>query len=132
VDDTVAMTSLRLLGAAVAGVGGGLLIATVVDAATGVGVAVLVLGAAMVAVGWRSGSDGETIGVEVQPGAAPVRKPDRPTLSGLGTRVEHILHLAEQQAETFRQQARHEAEAIVAAAHEEARAIRARAESPEA
>jgi hypothetical protein len=126
VDDTVAMTRLRLLGAAVAGVGAGLLIATVVDAARGIAVVVLVLGTAMVAIGWPSGSDGEATGVEVPTRAAPTR--ERPTLSGLSTRVEQILYLAEEQAAEHVAKAKQQAEAIVAAAHDEARAIRARTE----
>jgi hypothetical protein len=121
------MMSLRLLGAAVAGIGGGLLIATAVDAATVVGLVVLVLGAAMVAIGWRSGFDGEAIGVDASR-PAPTRERGRPTLSGLGIRVEGILRQAEEQHKAWIQEAHREAEAIVAAAHEEARTIRSRAE----
>ncbi|GIF41531.1 hypothetical protein BC793_111108 [Actinoplanes xinjiangensis] len=49
--------------------------------------------------------------------------PDRPALSGLGTRVEQILRLAEEQAEDHRAEARREADGIIAAAHAEARRI---------
>jgi len=40
----------------------------------------------------------------------------RPTLSGLGTKVEHILRLAEEQANEHRAEARREAEGILSAA----------------
>jgi hypothetical protein len=66
---------------------------------------------------------------ESVPGRPPAPRPvrDRPTLAGLGTRVEHILELAERQAEDHRATARREAEEIVAAARSEARAILDRA-----
>jgi hypothetical protein len=48
---------------------------------------------------------------------------DRPTLAGLGTRVEQILRIAEEQADDHRAEARREADAIIAAAHAEARRI---------
>ncbi|MFI5490632.1 hypothetical protein [Micromonospora echinaurantiaca] len=51
----------------------------------------------------------------------------RPTLSGLGTRVEQILELAQYQADDHRAEARVEAEGIVAAARREAEAILNRA-----
>lgn len=53
------------------------------------------------------------------------RVPDdsRPTPRGLGTRVEEILRLAEQQAEDHRAAARREADEIVAAARREAEEI---------
>jgi cell division septum initiation protein DivIVA len=56
-------------------------------------------------------------------------KPDesRPTLRGLGSRVEQILSLVEQQAEQYRETARREAEEIVAAARREAEEILAAA-----
>src|SRR2546430_17085642 len=47
----------------------------------------------------------------------------RPTLSGLGTRVEQILRLAEEQANDHRGEAKREAEGIVSAARLEAREI---------
>ncbi|MFG3554829.1 hypothetical protein ACGGAQ_10585 [Micromonospora sp. NPDC047557] len=50
-----------------------------------------------------------------------------PTLSGLGTRVEQILDLAEKQADDHRAVARLEAEGIVTAARREAEAILNRA-----
>ena len=55
----------------------------------------------------------------------------RPTLSGLGTRVEQILRLAEEQANDHRGEAKREAEGIVSAARLEAREItdKARAEA---
>ncbi|MFC4019888.1 DivIVA domain-containing protein [Micromonospora sp. GCM10011542] len=51
----------------------------------------------------------------------------RPTLSGLGTRVEQIIELAEEQADDHRAAARLEAERIVTAARREAEAILNRA-----
>lgn len=45
---------------------------------------------------------------------------DRPTLSNLGTRVEGILRLAEEQADDHRAEARREADGILAAARAEA------------
>lgn len=48
----------------------------------------------------------------------------QPTLEGLGTRVEHILTLAEGQADDHRAEARREADEIIRAAREEAEAIR--------
>ncbi|MGH3645749.1 MAG: DivIVA domain-containing protein, partial [Micromonosporaceae bacterium] len=55
----------------------------------------------------------------------------RPTLSGLGTKVEHILRLAEEQANEHRAEAKREAEGILSAARLEAREItdKARAEA---
>ncbi|WP_374103788.1 DivIVA domain-containing protein [Micromonospora sp. U56] len=55
------------------------------------------------------------------------RNRQRPTLSGLGTRVEQILELAEEQANDHRAEARLEAEGIVTAARREAEAILSRA-----
>jgi cell division septum initiation protein DivIVA len=52
---------------------------------------------------------------------------DGPTLRGLGTRVEQILRLAEQQAAEHRATARRDAEEIVAAAKREAAEILAAA-----
>ena len=51
----------------------------------------------------------------------------RPTLSGLGTRVEQILRRAERQADDHRAEARREAEGIVAGARREAEALLKRA-----
>ncbi|MGC4771390.1 hypothetical protein ACLQ25_20775 [Micromonospora sp. DT44] len=60
--------------------------------------------------------------------AAPRRrKRETPTLSGLGSRVEQILDLAEKQAEDHRAVARLEAESIVTAARREAESILNRA-----
>ncbi|RQX54763.1 cell division protein DivIVA, partial [Micromonospora chalcea] len=55
----------------------------------------------------------------------------RPTLSGLGTRVEQILRLAEEQANDHRNEAKRESEGILSAARLEAREItdKARAEA---
>lgn len=66
---------------------------------------------------------------ESLPGRPSALRPgrDRPTLAGLGTRVEEILRLAERQAEDHRATARREAEEIVAAARSEAQAILDRA-----
>ncbi|MGC4866058.1 hypothetical protein ACLQ3B_11585 [Micromonospora sp. DT53] len=49
--------------------------------------------------------------------------PDRPTLSGLGTRVEQILKLAETQADDHLNAAKLDAEKMVGAARREAEAI---------
>ncbi|WP_374628109.1 DivIVA domain-containing protein [Micromonospora sp. A3M-1-15] len=70
--------------------------------------------------------DGTTAGTAV---VAVRRRRDRqrPTLSGLGTRVEQILHLAEEQADHHRAEARRESEGIVTAARREAEAILNRA-----
>ncbi|MGS2619543.1 DivIVA domain-containing protein [Micromonospora sp. LZ34] len=70
--------------------------------------------------------DGTTAGTAV---VAERRRRDRqrPTLSGLGTRVEQILELAEEQADDHRAEARLEAEGIVTAARREAEAILNRA-----
>ncbi|GGO21872.1 hypothetical protein [Micromonospora parathelypteridis] len=51
------------------------------------------------------------------------RDRERPTLSGLSTRVEQILRLAEEQAADHRAEARLEAERIVASARREAELI---------
>ncbi|MFE9658373.1 DivIVA domain-containing protein [Micromonospora sp. NPDC006431] len=66
--------------------------------------------------------DGTTTGTAV---VAERRR--RPALSGLGTRVEQILKLAEEQADDHRAKARLEAEGIVTAARREAEAILNRA-----
>lgn len=55
------------------------------------------------------------------------RSRQRPTLSDLGTRVEQILKLAEEQADDHRAEARLEAEGIVTAARREAETILNRA-----
>lgn len=52
---------------------------------------------------------------------------DGPTLKGLGTRVEQILRLAEEQAGDHRAEAKRESEAILAAARLEAEEILRRA-----
>lgn len=52
---------------------------------------------------------------------------ERPTLSGLGTRVEQILKLAENQANDHRNEAKRESEQLVAAARQEAETIVSRA-----
>jgi len=61
------------------------------------------------------------------------REGRRATLSGLGTQVERILRLAEEQAAAHRAQAQREADEIVAAARAEAQAVldRARAAGPD-
>ncbi|WP_435826878.1 DivIVA domain-containing protein [Micromonospora chersina] len=69
--------------------------------------------------------DGTTTGTTVA--AARRRNRQGPTLSGLGTRVEQILKLAEEQADDHRAKARLEAEGIVTAARREAEAILNRA-----
>jgi hypothetical protein len=70
-------------------------------------------------------------GARTEPATLDGTRPEgdrrRPTLAGLGTRVEQILQLAEEQANDHRAEARREAEAILAAAHAEAAEIRAQA-----
>ncbi len=56
------------------------------------------------------------------------REGKRATLSGLGTQVERILRLAEEQASAHRAQAQRQADEIVAAARAEAQAILDRAQ----
>src|SRR5690606_41435311 len=48
----------------------------------------------------------------------------QPTLSGLGTRVEQLLRLAEEQAKEHRDEAEREAEKLIAGAHLESNAGR--------
>lgn len=102
------------------------------------GVAVAALGVALFLVGGtesRLVEDGlvdRDDGVEAAAGGTAVatqRRPKRetPTLSGLGTRVEQILDLAEKQADDHRANARSEAEGIVTAARREAETILNRA-----
>ena len=69
---------------------------------------------------------GATAGAEVPAKRRP-RSRQRPTLAGLGSRVEQILRLAEEQAEGHRAEARVEAEGIVTAARREAEVIVSRA-----
>lgn len=64
---------------------------------------------------------GDATGIPAQPGPEPAA--DRPRLSGLGTRVEQILRLAEQQANVHNAESEREAEQIVANARAEAQAI---------
>jgi hypothetical protein len=79
--------------------------------ATGAGVVGLLLAFA----GSLSRSGGDLI--------EDAKSPDRPSLSGLGTRVEQILRLAEEQADNHRAEARREAEAIIATARAQAQRI---------
>jgi len=97
------------------------------------GIAVASLGIALSLVGT---TESDLIpGDEADPGAtggpatARQRRQDRerPTLTGLSTRVEQILRLAEEQAADHRAEARREAEEIVAAARLEAKGILDRA-----
>jgi hypothetical protein len=53
----------------------------------------------------------------------PINDGGRPTLAGLGTRVEEILKLAEEQAADHRAQAQAEADRIIADARDRARGI---------
>ncbi|MET8525615.1 hypothetical protein [Micromonospora sp. NPDC005172] len=95
------------------------------------GVAVAAVGVALSLVGTaesRLVEDGLTDrGEGTQAAAARRRNRETPTLSGLGTRVEQILDLAEKQAEDHRTVARLEAESIVTAARREAETILNRA-----
>ncbi|BEL05094.1 hypothetical protein Q0Z83_032850 [Actinoplanes sichuanensis] len=86
-------------------------------AAAVVGLVMLVAGSVS-----RSGADLiEDAKVPRQAGRAD--RSDRPTLAGLGTRVEDILRLAEEQADDHRAEAKREADAIIAAAKAEAQRI---------
>lgn len=69
--------------------------------------------------------DETTTGTAV--GAEQRRNRQRPALSGLGSQVEQVLKLAEEQANDHRAEARLEAERIVTAARREAEAILNRA-----
>ncbi|MEU7928013.1 hypothetical protein [Micromonospora sp. NPDC049107] len=96
------------------------------------GVAVAAIGVALSLIGTGEShlvEDGlADRGEDDQAAAAPRRrKRETPTLSGLGTRVEQILDLAEKQAEDHRAVARLEAESIVTAARREAESILNRA-----
>ncbi|MFG1651797.1 DivIVA domain-containing protein [Micromonospora sp. NPDC049275] len=99
------------------------------------GVTVAALGAALFLIGGteaRLVEDGLVDRGEVADDAAtgPQRRRgnrETPTLSGLGTRVEQILDLAEEQADDHREVARLEAEGIVTAARREAEALLNRA-----
>jgi poly-gamma-glutamate capsule biosynthesis protein CapA/YwtB (metallophosphatase superfamily) len=102
------------------------------------GVAIAVLGVALCLVGTTESDlvgddlvdpdedtevsgDGTSTGATVA--AARRRNRQRSGLSGLGTRVEQILRLAEEQADDHRAEARRESEAILNRAHEEAARI---------
>ena len=63
--------------------------------------------------------------------AKQIEESSRPTLSGLGTRVEQILRLAEEQANEHRGESKRDSEGIISAARLEAREItdKARAEA---
>lgn len=72
--------------------------------------------------------DSAVAGDRTAPGTTERRRNrERPTLSGLGNRVEQILKLAEEQAEGHRAEAGLEAEGIVTSARREAEAILNRA-----
>jgi len=82
------------------------------------GLVAVAAGAAMVAAGGRTPVD------LVQVPASPPAPDGKPTLSGLGTRVDGILRLAEDQAKDHREEAEREAAAIIAEARAEAARIR--------
>ncbi|WP_155372122.1 hypothetical protein [Catellatospora vulcania] len=63
-------------------------------------------------------------GADLLPGPAGIRSDTRPGLDGLGTRVQQILRLAEEQADDHLAEARKEALKIVAAAHADAARLR--------
>ncbi|MFI7578223.1 hypothetical protein [Micromonospora sp. NPDC049497] len=67
-------------------------------------------------------ADGTTTGTAVV-AERRRRNRQRPTLSGLGTRVEQILKLAEEQADDYRAEARLKAEEILTAARRVAEAV---------
>lgn len=110
----------RYLAVAVIGVSLGLSIGALTDgAAHRYGWAALLVGMALLLFRPGTGStsliapvDGSTTGRD--------RADNQPTLQGLGTRVEQILRLAEEQAEDHRAEARQEAEEILRAARVEA------------
>lgn len=100
------------------------------------GVAVAALGVALSLVGVRESNlvedgltdRGDDRAAGGMAAAAPRRrKRETPTLGGLGTRVEQILDLAEEQADDHRSAAQREAESIVTAARREAETILNRA-----
>lgn len=72
-------------------------------------------------------ADGTSTGTPVVTDQLLLDLQRRPTLSGLGNRVEQILRLAERQAHDHRTEARREAEGIVTDARREAEAILNRA-----
>nr|WP_206024857.1 hypothetical protein [Micromonospora zingiberis] len=76
-------------------------------------------------------AEGHLAGADRAPAPRRVRTfqlaDDGPTLAGLGTRVEQILELAEEQADDHRNEAKRESEGILAAARAEADAILAQA-----
>jgi hypothetical protein len=82
------------------------------------GLVALAAGAAMIAFGGRTPVD------LVQLPASPPDPDGKPTLSGLGTRVDDILRLAEDQAKDHRESAERDAAAIIAEARAEAARIR--------
>ncbi|GIE30442.1 hypothetical protein Ait01nite_034870 [Actinoplanes italicus] len=86
------------------------------------GLVAAALGAALLALGGRS--QGARLIEDAT--AGDVKKTPRPTLSGLGTRVEDILRLAEEQAHAHVAAAEDEARQIVARANAEARRIEGR------
>lgn len=104
----------------------GLLIGSGVGAA-----AAAVLGEAVLWLGVLAALAGVVVWFAVGREASPrlgAPQPDRPgedppTLRGLGTRVEQVLQLAEQQADDHREAAQQDAERIVADARAEAESI---------
>lgn len=107
------------------------------------GIVVAAIGVAFSVVGTRESNlvgdglddrdeDSRIAGDPTNVGTADVAEPrrrnrQRPTLSGMGTRVEQILKLAEEQANDHRTTARREADGILTAARREADAILNRA-----
>ncbi|MFC4070417.1 hypothetical protein [Actinoplanes subglobosus] len=116
---------LLVFGAGVGALGGALTGRVSIPVAIGGVVAGLIL--IMLGSRPRTGSlidDARSPATATRVGAGPSpRKADRPTLAGLGNRVEDILRLAEEQAADHRAEAKRDADAIIAAAHAEAQRI---------
>ncbi len=88
-----------------------------------------VVGLALATFGWSSTAS-EVVPDPAAPAAKPVAAPTkRPTIAGLGSRVEQILGLAEKQALDHLTRAQREADEIVAAARAQAGEILDRAQA---
>ncbi|RKR90149.1 hypothetical protein BDK92_4517 [Micromonospora pisi] len=111
----------RKLALAVLGIGLGLSLGALTDgAAHRYAWAALIVGLALFLVPVRKET---SLGAPADDGSANRRSDrddKRPTLAGLGTRVEQILRLAEEQANDYRTEARREAEEIRQAARVDA------------
>ena len=115
---TFRLWSLVLIGLGV-GVGAGWVIG---QAALVVAAVVVVAGLVFAVVGsWQAPP--ELVARRAERKAHQAQQASRPALAGLGTRVEQVLRLAEEQANDHRVKAEREAEQILASARREAEAI---------